>query len=66
MKIVEIKNLDMLKELKVMKGEEFIVDFENCKNNDKIKIIYFLSGLTFINGSLKKIASGKFEIRISI
>lgn len=66
MKIIEIKNIDMLKELELKKGEEFIVDFENCKNTDKIKIMYFISGLTFINGSLKKIESDKFEIKISI
>ncbi len=63
MKKIKITSYNDLKEL--IKENEFIVDIKDVPLNQKSRIIDFLSGLTFINGSLKKESVDTYEVIIS-
>ena len=39
-------------------------NLEDCENTDRKRVIDFLSGLTFLNGSMCKITKNQFEIRL--
>lgn len=43
-------------------GEEFVIDLNDLNNEDYIKTLYFLSGLTYKNGSLIKLQSKVFKV----
>lgn len=52
-------------ELEKLKGEkQFIIDIKDANANIKIRIIDFISGLTFMNGNLKKIEQDTYEVII--
>lgn len=56
------KELEKIKEI----GEnEFIINLEDCPINQSRRIIDFFAGLTFLNGSMKKINNYEYEIKIS-
>lgn len=43
-------------------GEEFVIDLYDLNNEDYIKTLYFLSGLTYKNGNLIKLQSKVFKV----
>ena len=53
-----------LEKIKELKENEFIVNLEDCSMSQRTRIIDFLSGLAFLNGSLKKINANEFEVKI--
>lgn len=60
-----MKILKKLKEIiEHSDGEEFILDLNDLSNEDYIKALYFLSGLTYKNGSLTKLKNKVYRISI--
>lgn len=43
-------------------GKEFVINLNDLNNKDYIKTLYFLSGLTYKNGSLIKLQSKVFKV----
>ena len=62
MKMIKISKYKELEKRKI--GKHFIMDLEDCENTDRKRVIDFLSGLTFLNGSMCKITKNQFEIRL--
>lgn len=52
-----------LKELSKIEEREFIINLEGLKNQDKKSAIYFLAGLTFNKGTLKKLSPNEFSVK---
>lgn len=64
MEKIKIEKLaDLKKYEEKLKENEFLVTLENASNKDKQIIIYFLTGLTFKNGSLKKVKADEYLIK---
>lgn len=55
--------LNNLQELIKIEEREFIINLECLNNLDKKSAMYFLSGLTFNNGVLKKINVNEFLVK---
>lgn len=64
MKKIKIDVYGELEKIKEFKENEFIIDLEDCPLKQRERIMDFLSGLTFLNGSLKKLNNHEFEIKI--
>lgn len=66
MKIIKIKEYNDLKELKEINEKKFIMNLEECILSQKERVIDFLCGLTFFNGSMKKINRDEYEIHVEV
>lgn len=64
MKKIKMNVYSELEKIKELKENEFIVNLEDCSMSQRTRIIDFLSGLAFLNGSLKKINANEFEVKI--
>lgn len=64
MKKIKMEVYSELEKIKELKENEFIINLEDCSVQQRERIIDFLSGLTFLNGSLKKRNNCEFEIKI--
>lgn len=64
MKRMKMNAYGDLEKIKEIKENEFILDLEDCPLKPRERIMDFLSGLTFLNGSLKKLNNHEFEIKI--
>ena len=59
---MKIENYNQLIEL-IKTNHELIIDLNNLNNHDYIRTIYFISGLTYLNGKMTKIQSKVFKIK---
>lgn len=64
MKKIKIDSYSALEKIKELEENEFIINLEDCPINQRKRIVDFLGGLTFLNGSLKKMNSNEFEVKI--
>lgn len=64
MKTIKINTYSELEQFKKLNKKEFILDLKDCPANQTERIIDFMCGLTFLNGSMKKLNSCEYEIRI--
>lgn len=62
MKTIKIRKFSDIEDLANNLEERIIVDFSECENKIKIRALDFLTGLTFENGSLKKLSTSEFMI----
>lgn len=58
---VELENF----EGKIKQGNDFIIDLNNCNIKERERVIDFFSGLTFLNGSIKKLSCNEFEVTVN-
>lgn len=61
--ITSFKELETLKDK--LQENNFIIDLANCEINERGRVIDFFAGLTFFNGSIKKLTKDEFEITIN-
>lgn len=61
MKIIKITHLKDLKQIE--KGETIVVDLTEAKPSDSKVAIYFLAGLAFNDGELKKLSNAKYLVK---
>lgn len=52
-----------LKELSKIEERKFIINLEELKNTDKKSALYFLSGMVFNKGTLKKINANEYLVK---
>lgn len=64
MENIKIKNYSDLEKIKELNVNKFIINLKDCELKQKERVIDFFCGLTFLHGSMKKINSNEFEIRI--
>lgn len=57
---VTLKNLT---ELNKIEEREFIINLNELNNSDKKAALYFLAGLTFYEGTLKKLKVDEFSVK---
>ena len=62
LKVVSIMYYEELAEV-TKHFKNFIIDLKHLNNRDFIRVIDFLTGLTNINGSMKRINKYTFEIK---
>lgn len=63
MKKLKIKNLQELRKIEEIEEKEFIINLEEVSNRDAKVIIYYLSGLVFRRGILKKLKVHEFMVK---
>lgn len=62
---VELSSYLELEKLKdALQQNTIVVDVSNCNVKERIRVIDFLNGLTFFNGSIKKIKCNEFQITL--
>ena len=64
MQLYELKKFSDIESIKIKKGDKFIISFENTSIKEKSKILSFFSGLTFLEGTLKKQDKNNFLIEV--
>lgn len=70
MKVLKIKNYEDIKNIKgdlytIFFGEsDYIIDLEECSTSNRKRVIDFLSGLVYLNGTLEKINKNQFAIKM--
>lgn len=64
MKKIKLNKYSDLEKLKELNENEFIVSLEECENKQRIRIMDFISGIAFLNGSIKKLNKDEFQIKI--
>lgn len=64
MQVYEIEKYSDIKNIKMKIGNHFIINLTNADLREREKIICFLGGLTFLNGTLKKQNKDEFLIVI--
>ena len=64
MQVYEIEKYSNIQNKKKKKGNQFIINLTHTDLKEREKIICFLSGLTFLNGTLKKQNKDEFLIVI--
>lgn len=63
MRKIELKNFGQIDELREdFMEEEFVVNLVNCEIKERVKVMGFLSGLTFKSGTLKKLNKDEFLV----
>lgn len=60
MKINSYNDVEKLAEM--LKEKDVVIDLEDCK--DRIRVLDFISGITFYNGSVKKLTKDTFEVSL--
>lgn len=65
MKIIKINTYGELEKIKEIKEKKFIIDLEDCTSKQCERIIDFMCGLTFLNGSMRKLNKNEYEIKIN-
>ncbi len=65
MKVVIEKYEDM-EQLKNHLENDWIVNLEKCDIKTRRRVIDFLSGFAFLNGSLKKLNKDEYEVTLQI
>ncbi len=62
---VELSSYLELEKLKdALQQNTIVVDVSNCNVKERVRVIDFLNGLTFLNGSIKKIKCNEFQITL--
>lgn len=59
---MKIKNINELIEI-VKENNELIINLTELNSNDYIKAIYFITGLTHLNGTMIKLKYRTFKIK---
>ncbi len=64
MEIIKINIFQEFEKLIEIKENEFIINLEDCPFHQRTRIVDIFGGLTFLNGSMKKLNNHEFEIKI--
>lgn len=65
MEKIEINSFCELEKIKNLRGGECIVNLCNCSFRERLRIVDFLCGLTFLDGYIRKLSCNEFEVRSS-
>lgn len=60
MKINSYNDVENIAE--ILKEKDVVIDLEDCK--DRIRVLDFISGITYYNGSVKKLTKDTFEVSL--
>lgn len=61
--ISSFKDLENLKDR--LQENKFTIDLSNCENKERVRVVDFFAGLTFLNGAICKLTKDEFEITIN-
>lgn len=63
---VEVNSFGELENLKdYLQQNTIVIDLNNCNIKERERVIDFFSGLTFLNGSIKKLSCNEFEVTVN-
>lgn len=63
---VEVNTFGELENLKdYLQQNTIVIDLNNCNIKERERVIDFFSGLTFLNGSIKKLSCNEFEVTVN-
>lgn len=66
MKKIELNKFSELEKLgEILKENKIVIDLNNCDMKERIRIIDFFAGITFLNGSLEKLSPNEFKITVN-
>lgn len=63
---VEVNSFRELENLKdYLQQNTIVIDLNKCNIKERERVIDFFSGLTFLNGSIKKLSCNEFEVTVN-
>ncbi len=61
--ILKIKNYEDIRNVEKYFNQDFIVDFKECNNNIRKRVIDFLAGFVYLERGLKKINKDQIVVK---